>query len=161
MNTCPVFRRSGGHSYSTTVPGPIGSILAPLREPERHQSLPHACTLCGSCTAVCPVKIDLHEQLLALRQRQLEPPGHGSHLLARAPLPGRANERLAMALIGWVLRSPWRSARVGRLLRWAGRRFPSLARLGPLRRWTDTRELPPLPEQSFHERLARGRRGRT
>jgi L-lactate dehydrogenase complex protein LldF len=61
MNTCPVFRRTGGHSYSTHVPGPIGSILAPLRQLDVHGSLPHACSLCGSCTAVCPVGIDLHE----------------------------------------------------------------------------------------------------
>lgn len=62
MNTCPVFRRSGGHSYQTTVPGPIGSILAPARDPRAHHSLPYACSLCGSCTDVCPVKIDIHMQ---------------------------------------------------------------------------------------------------
>ena len=67
MNTCPVYRRSGGHSYESTVPGPIGSILAPMREPEKHKTLPFACTLCGSCTDVCPVKIDLHHQLFAMR----------------------------------------------------------------------------------------------
>ncbi len=68
MNTCPVYRRSGGHSYSTTVPGPIGSILAPANDPKEHHSLPFACTLCGSCTDVCPVKIDIHHQLLTWRQ---------------------------------------------------------------------------------------------
>jgi L-lactate dehydrogenase complex protein LldF len=160
MNTCPVFRRSGGHSYGTTVPGPIGSILAPLREPEQHQSLPHACTLCGSCTAVCPVKIDLHDQLLAIRQRQLEPPG-SSAALSRSPLPGRRGERLAASLIGWVLRSPWRSARAGAILRWLGRRVPALTRLGPMARWSASRQLPPLPERSFHERYARRQRGRS
>ncbi len=56
MNTCPVYRRSGGHSYETTVPGPIGSILAPARDTKKYKSLPIACTLCGSCTNVCPVK---------------------------------------------------------------------------------------------------------
>jgi L-lactate dehydrogenase complex protein LldF len=157
MNTCPVFRRSGGHSYNTTVPGPIGSILAPLRDATQHQSLPHACTLCGSCTAVCPVKIDLHEQLLALRQRQLEP-GTGSSALAHAPQPERWLERLGADVLGWILRSPWRSARAGALARWLGRRLPALMRLG-LRRWTDTRQLPPLPERSFHQQLVRRQRG--
>ena len=67
MNTCPVYRRSGGHSYGVTVPGPIGSVLAPARDGAAHAGLPHACSLCGSCTDVCPVQIDLHHQLLALR----------------------------------------------------------------------------------------------
>ncbi len=67
MNTCPVYRRSSGHSSEATVPGPIGSILTPIQTPEKHSSLPFACTLCGSCTDVCPVKIDLHHQLFAMR----------------------------------------------------------------------------------------------
>ncbi len=68
MNTCPVYRRSGGHSYQSSVPGPIGSILAPARDAKQYASLPHACSLCGSCTDVCPVKIDLHHQLLTWRR---------------------------------------------------------------------------------------------
>jgi heterodisulfide reductase subunit C len=68
MNTCPVYRRSGGHSYRYTVPGPIGSVLAPQRDPGQYATLPFASTLCGSCADVCPVRIDLHHQLLALRQ---------------------------------------------------------------------------------------------
>jgi L-lactate dehydrogenase complex protein LldF len=152
MNTCPVFRRSGGHSYATTVPGPIGSILAPLRDPAAHQSLPHACSLCGSCTAVCPVKINLHDQLLELRHRQLElVPARG------AGAAQGALERAGARVLGWVLRSPSRSARIGALLRWLGRRLPLLARMAPLSRWTATRELPPLPRQSFHEANAERR----
>ena len=69
MNTCPVFRRSGGYSYGWTVPGPIGSVLAPGRDLAAHASLPFASSLCGSCDDVCPVKIALHEQLLARRRR--------------------------------------------------------------------------------------------
>ncbi|RZK32919.1 MAG: lactate utilization protein, partial [Hymenobacter sp.] len=60
MNTCPVYRRSGGHSYDFTVPGPIGSILSPNIDLKKHSTLPFASTLCGSCTDVCPVKIDIH-----------------------------------------------------------------------------------------------------
>ena len=72
MNTCPVYRRSGGHSYGSTVPGPIGSVLTPGLDLERYASLPFASTLCGSCTAVCPVKIDLDGQLFRWRQRVTE-----------------------------------------------------------------------------------------
>ncbi len=57
------------------MPGPIGSILAPARDAKRYASLPHACSLCGSCTDVCPVKIDLHHQLLTWR-REIAVRGH-------------------------------------------------------------------------------------
>ncbi|MDB4915404.1 MAG: Lactate utilization protein [Gemmatimonadetes bacterium] len=68
MNTCPVYRRSGGYSYGATVPGPIGSILSPGIDLRKYAALPFASTLCGSCTAVCPVKIDLDAQLYRWRQ---------------------------------------------------------------------------------------------
>ena len=68
MNTCPVYRRSGGFSYGATIPGPIGSILSPGRDLEKYSSLPFASSLCGSCTDVCPVKIDIHGQLYKWRQ---------------------------------------------------------------------------------------------
>ena len=68
MNTCPVYRRSGGHSYHTTIAGPIGSILAPNLDMEKYADLPFASTLCGSCSNVCPVKIDIHTQLYKWRQ---------------------------------------------------------------------------------------------
>ena len=68
MNTCPIYRRSGGHSYKATIPGPIGSILSPGMDLKKHSSLPFASTLCGSCSDVCPVKINIHEQLYQWRQ---------------------------------------------------------------------------------------------
>jgi L-lactate dehydrogenase complex protein LldF len=68
MNTCPIYRRSGGHSYKSTIPGPIGSILSPGTDLKKHSSLPFASTLCGSCSDVCPVKINIHEQLYQWRQ---------------------------------------------------------------------------------------------
>jgi L-lactate dehydrogenase complex protein LldF len=68
FNTCPVYRRSGGHSYHTAVAGPIGSILAPNLDMKNYADLPFASTLCGSCSNVCPVKIDIHEQLYKWRQ---------------------------------------------------------------------------------------------
>lgn len=154
MNTCPVFRRSGGHSYGTEVPGPIGSILAPLRQPGQHTSLPHACTLCGSCSAVCPVGIDLHEQLLALRRRQVD--GAPAASPAQAPVATRG-KRWLVALVAWALLSPQRTARLGGWVRWLGRRLPGLLRAGPLAAWSDTRELPPLPQRSFQEQYAERR----
>jgi len=68
MNTCPVFRKTGGHSYQSTIPGPIGAILSPHYNPMKYGSLPFASTLCGSCSAICPVKIDIDDQLYHWRQ---------------------------------------------------------------------------------------------
>jgi len=68
LTTCPVFRRSGGHSYRYIIPGPIGSLLAPLTDKEKYSDLPYACTLCGSCEAVCPVKIPFTKQLVNMRR---------------------------------------------------------------------------------------------
>jgi L-lactate dehydrogenase complex protein LldF len=67
LTTCPVFRRSGGHSYRYTIPGPIGSLLAPLVDRKGYRDLPFACTLCGSCEAVCPVKIPFSRLLVQMR----------------------------------------------------------------------------------------------
>ena len=67
LTTCPVFRRGGGHSYRYIIPGPIGSLLAPLKDKKEYSDLPFACTLCNSCEMVCPVKIPFHKQLVAMR----------------------------------------------------------------------------------------------
>ena len=69
MNTCPVYRRSGGYSYSYFIPGPIGINLGMLRNPQEHSGNVSACTLCNSCQCVCPVKIDLGDQVYKWRQK--------------------------------------------------------------------------------------------
>ena len=74
MNTCPVYRRSGGYSYSYFIPGPIGINLGMLRSPKEHSGNVSACTLCMSCQEVCPVKVDLGEQIYRWRQ-ELQPLG--------------------------------------------------------------------------------------
>ena len=68
MNTCPVYRRSGGYSYSYFIPGPIGINLGMLRDPKEHSGNVSACSLCMSCQEVCPVKVDLGEQIYRWRQ---------------------------------------------------------------------------------------------
>ena len=69
LNVCPVFRTVGGHTYGTTYPGPIGSVLTPhLRGLDEFQHLSYASSLCGACTDACPVKIDLHHHLLENRR---------------------------------------------------------------------------------------------
>ena len=68
MNTCPVYRRSGGHSYGATYSGPIGVIIDPTFNLRKYSALPFASTLNGSCTSVCPVKINIHEQIYKWRE---------------------------------------------------------------------------------------------
>ncbi len=74
MNTCPIFRRSGGHSYSVVVPGPIGSAIESCKNPIGMASLAFACTLCGSCDNVCPSKISLHDILKNNRKGSIKAP---------------------------------------------------------------------------------------
>lgn len=68
MNTCPVYRRSGGYSYTYFIPGPIGINLGMLKNPEEYSDNVSACSLCYSCNNVCPVKIDLADQIYKWRQ---------------------------------------------------------------------------------------------
>ncbi len=143
MNTCPVYRRSGGHSYGATVPGPIGSILNPARDLKSYAKLPFACSLCASCTDVCPVKINLHEQLLTLR-RDVAVAGH----LA-------VTKRWGMKATSFVFRRPWLYAQVGRLGRWALRWMPRFLVYGPWNPWGKQRDLPPVPKRSFRDEFRR------
>lgn len=68
MNTCPVYRRSGGLAYESTYSGPIGIILSPSFDLKKYSELPFHSTLCGSCSAVCPVKIDIADQIYKWRE---------------------------------------------------------------------------------------------
>ncbi|MEP6514321.1 MAG: LUD domain-containing protein, partial [Parafilimonas sp.] len=70
LNACPVYKNIGGHSYNTTYSGPIGSVITPhLRSMHQYKHLSYASSLCGNCTEVCPVKINLHELLLYNREQ--------------------------------------------------------------------------------------------
>lgn len=68
MNTCPVYRRSGGYSYTYFIPGPIGINLGMMKDPYKHKENVSACSLCYSCQNVCPAKVDLADQIYLWRQ---------------------------------------------------------------------------------------------
>jgi L-lactate dehydrogenase complex protein LldF len=73
LNACPVYKNIGGHSYGTTYSGPIGSVITPhLQGLEEYKHLSFASSLCGNCTEVCAVKINLHELLLLNRNESVE-----------------------------------------------------------------------------------------
>ena len=73
LNACPVYKNIGGHAYGTTYSGPIGSVITPhLRDMGDWKHLSYASSLCGNCTEVCAVKINLHELLLENRAEAVE-----------------------------------------------------------------------------------------
>lgn len=146
MNTCPIYRRSGGHSYGYTVPGPIGSILTPGIDLKKYSDLPFASTLCGSCSDVCPVKINIHEQLYKWRQVIAEE-GH---------LPPAKKQ--SMKLASWVLAKPGRYQFFGRMARRALRVLPKGIINNPLNTWGKDRDLPEPPKQSFQEWYQKNRK---
>ena len=138
MNTCPVYRRSGGHSYHSTIAGPIGSILAPSLDMTKYGDLPFASTLCGSCTNVCPVKIDIHNQLFKWRQ-----------VIVSSGVADPA-KKTAMGIMSRILSSPGQYKFAGQITRWMLRSFPSLFR-NRFNPWSKQREMPPPAKQSFLE----------
>lgn len=145
MNTCPVYRRSGGHSYHTAIAGPIGSILAPNLDMKKYADLPFASTLCGSCSNVCPVKIDIHDQLYKWRQ-----------VIVKEGYSPKA-KTIAMKGMAWVLGKPALYRLAGKMARWTMRTMPFLAanRMNP---WYKQREMPQPPKQSFAEWYEKNRR---
>jgi L-lactate dehydrogenase complex protein LldF len=73
LNACPVYKNIGGHTYETAYSGPIGSVITPqLREMGEWKHLSYASSLCGNCTEVCAVKINLHELLLENRHESVD-----------------------------------------------------------------------------------------
>jgi L-lactate dehydrogenase complex protein LldF len=73
LNACPVYKNIGGHAYETTYSGPIGSVITPhLKGLDAYKHLSYASSLCGNCTEVCAVKINLHELLLENRHEAVK-----------------------------------------------------------------------------------------
>jgi L-lactate dehydrogenase complex protein LldF len=72
LNACPVYKNIGGHVYATTYSGPIGAVITPhLKDMHDWKHLSYASSLCGNCTEVCAVKINLHELLLENRKESV------------------------------------------------------------------------------------------
>lgn len=155
LNVCPVYERAGGHAYGSVYPGPIGAILSPqLRgtDSEIDASLPYASTLCGACYEVCPVAIDIPEVLVHLRERVVQggPVTREGIRVRIRPARGHAAERAAMRAARHLLDHPG-ALRAGERLLSRARRFRPRRLPGPGRAWTDSRELPELPERSFRD----------
>ena len=138
MNTCPVYRRSGGHSYHTAIAGPIGSILAPNLDMSKNADLPFASTLCGSCSNVCPVKIDIHDQLYKWRQV----------LVKEGYTP--KSKTVMMKGMATVLSSATIFQLAGKTGRFVIKNLSFLVN-NSINPWYKQREMPAPPEESFRE----------
>jgi L-lactate dehydrogenase complex protein LldF len=140
LNTCPVYQRVGGHSYGSVYPGPIGAVVTPLFQGiEVAKDLPYASSLCGACSNICPVKIDLHHMLLWLRKQVVD----------QRKTPWQERALMTLYLAGMkdsrLYRAGSRLLRVSLAL--AGKKDRPLKVSG----WTETRDFPPLAEQSFKQ----------
>ncbi|GAB3482165.1 LUD domain-containing protein [Nocardiopsis coralliicola] len=148
-DVCPVYEKVGDGPYGSVHSGPIGAALVPqLRgtRAAREASLPFASTLCGACTQVCPVGVDIPSVLLELRAQVVD---------ERRADPVPPPERVAAQSAEWVLSDARRYRRaLGTVRRWAvlGARDGRIRRLpGLLGRWTDARDLPEPPRRSFRD----------
>jgi L-lactate dehydrogenase complex protein LldF len=160
QNACPVYRQTGGHAYGSVYAGPIGAILTPqLMEMEHSQTLPYASSLCGACYEVCPVKINIPEVLIHLRNKVVEKNGW------------YAPESLAMKTVAQIFRSERRfraAQRLGRiaespLVKRDKSKFAIVGQSetaspgwigwlpGLLGGWTSTRDLQAMPQETFRE----------
>ena len=150
MNSCPVYRQTGGHAYGSVYPGPIGAILTPqLSEMKHAQSLPYASSLCGACYEVCPVKINIPEVLIELRaqvtDQERTKPGRfvdpiylgmriAKVMFSRAALFHAAQRLARIGLRSFTRQDGWIHS-----LPWIGTK------------WTATRDLRGFPDQTFHQ----------
>lgn len=152
LNVCPVYERTGGQAYGSVYPGPIGAILAPQLVDDPHDaqaaSLPYASSLCGACYEVCPVRINIPDVLTHLRAKSTK---------AKSK---RTPESLAMATAAWMFADANRYEAAQR----AGSLSRVLARGGHIRhlpwpgsQWTQSRDIPAPPAESFRRWWRRNR----
>jgi L-lactate dehydrogenase complex protein LldF len=139
MNTCPVYRRSGGLSYGSTYMGPIGIIMMPTFELRKYSELPFASTLNGSCTNVCPVKIDIHEQIYGWREVMEE---NGQIQVVK---------KEAMRVADKVLSHPTLYQIATATLSTALEVLPHFAIYNRLNVWGKHRDVPEATTETFHD----------
>jgi L-lactate dehydrogenase complex protein LldF len=154
QNACPVYRQTGGHAYGSVYAGPIGAILTPqLQEMQHAQSLPYASSLCGACYEVCPVKINIPEVLIHLRNEVVKQNTAGvagffdveagamkaMAMIFRSERRFRAAQRLGRAAEGPLVRKD------GQGEGWIGW-LPGL-----LGGWTQVRDLQEMPKETFRD----------
>jgi len=134
LNACPVYKNIGGHTYGTTYSGPIGSVITPyLTDMNSYGHLSYASSLCGNCTEVCPVRINLHELLLHNRHKAVEENyTSGGEKMAWFAWKQASLSRKMMNMVGGKMKNIFM------------KRFFAKA-------WGDDRELPVFAPKSFNQ----------
>ncbi len=134
LNACPVYKNIGGHAYETTYSGPIGKVITPyLSGMDEYKHLSYSSSLCGNCTEVCPVRINLHELLLDNRHESVM---QGTSTLA---------ERLA-----W---KAWKTASLNRfMMNAANSKMKNWVVNKVFKGWTAHRSELDFSKQTFNER---------
>ena len=143
MNTCPVYRRSGGYSYTYFIPGPIGVNLGMLRDAGKHYHNCSACSLCCSCDNVCPVKVDLSSQIYRWRQ-DLDSMHHADKM-----------KKTMSAGMRYVFERPSLYTTALRMAPWANH-LPSFITNIKANTWAKGHSMPKFAKLSFHEMWKRG-----
>jgi L-lactate dehydrogenase complex protein LldF len=146
LNACPIYRSVGGHAYGGVYAGPIGAVLTPLYDGlAANHHLPHASSLCGACQAACPVKIQIPELLIRLREQLHDAPEQKSRW-----------ESLGYGLWAATVKRPW----LYRLATWLmartmgrfKRSSPWIRKLpGQLGGWTESRDFPAPASERFRD----------
>jgi len=141
LNACPIYKNIGGHSYGTTYSGPIGSVITPhLKDMGEWKHLSYASSLCGNCTEVCAVKINLHELLLDNRSEAVKE-GYATF-----------SERVAWAA--------WKKASLNRsLMNMGNRRMKNWLVNKVFKAWTAHRDELDFAPRTFNERWKAEREG--
>lgn len=148
MNTCPVYRRAGGLSYGATYSGPIGIILDPGFNLDKYRELPFHSSLCGSCTEVCPVKIDISDQIYKWRRVVAE----------KGML--KISKRVGMSAVGVTLSHPQLYRAAEAAAETALPHTPRFLLYNPLNPWGKHREMPAAPGHTFRQWYLKNRGGK-
>ena len=143
MNTCPVFRRTTGYSYSYFIPGPIGINLGMLKDPKAHSGNVSACSLCLTCGNICPIKIDLPQQIYRWRQ---ELPQFGTE---------SKEKKMMSKAMNFAFKRPSVYRTALKFAPWLNG-MPRFLIHNGLNKWGKEHEMMKFPKRSFHELWKKG-----
>jgi L-lactate dehydrogenase complex protein LldF len=149
MNTCPVYRRSGGLSYGATYMGPIGIIMMPMVDIRQYSELPFASTINGSCSNVCPVQINIHEQIYQWRE------------VMDSSDQFTTTKKAAMKVADELLSRPAAYRAAAQAGGAALRVLPNFAIYNRFNAWGRRRDVPSPAQETFHQWWARNRAAST
>lgn len=145
INVCPIYRHIGGHAYGSIYPGPIGAVLTPLLGGyDDYKELPYASSLCGACTEVCPVKIPLHEQLIMHRRKMVGEEGMSNF-----------GEKIVMKGFSLIVGNSTLFNASIKMAPYITRPFVRDEKIakgpGPIKQWTNIRNLPAPKKERFRD----------